>query len=117
MGGLPPCSPQPPWGSWSQHLAQRHPIPQMVPTLGAGFPKEWGDFYSSVTRWEMTAGSRGIARPLWQLSPVAADGPQGRRGKPMGHKWPRSFGSPELLFLVLWGPGDDGDRFGLGMPV
>lgn len=56
-GGVPSHSPQPPWRSWPQCLAQRHPVLQTVPTLGAGFPKGWEDFYGSVTRWEMVTGA------------------------------------------------------------
>ena len=40
MGGLPPRSPQPLWGSWPPRVAQRHRVPWTVPALGAGCPKE-----------------------------------------------------------------------------
>lgn len=41
------------------------------------------------------------------------------RGKRETHRAQTAPGLwvPELLLLVPWGPGDDGDRFGLGMSV
>lgn len=84
-----------------------------LPTLGAGFPKGWEDFYGLGNQVGDGYRGRGITHLPGQLSPVTGDGLQGRREKPMKHKGSWGFGSPELLR----GPGGDGNRFGLGTPV
>lgn len=79
--GFPPHSPQLPWRSGPQCLAQRNPILQTGLALGMRFPKGKEGFYGSGTGWEMVVGSSRIPHPE-QQSLVAGVGCEGGEGNP-----------------------------------
>lgn len=79
--GFPPHSPQLPWRSGPQCLAQRNPILQTRLAWGMRSPKGKEELYGSGTGWEMVVGSSRIPHPE-QQSLVAGVGCEGGQGNP-----------------------------------